>query len=188
MVARVLARVLPRWEIAVLVCAVAGPGCSSSGSSSGGAPEAGPSCPVDASIATFTFPDAALGDSGGSAVSCGVCLNTSCSAYVQVCDDDCSCLEATKNVLECGQDGGTALACSMMYGSSEYNFTQLALCILQNCEGVCNLNGVLDAGSDASVAADGSAADGATDATLGPADAANTDAAPGASAADSSGD
>jgi hypothetical protein len=189
MVARVLARVVPRWEIAVLVCAVAAQGCSSSGSSSG-SPEAGPACPVDASIATFTFPDAALGDSGSTAVSCGACLNTSCIAYVQACDNDCSCLEATKNVLECGQDGGTALTCSMMYGSSEGNFTQLALCILENCEDVCNLNGVLDAGAEGSVATtEASTADGGSDATLGSSDAATSDAtSEAATVADSGGD
>jgi hypothetical protein len=169
-----LSRFVARWGVTAVLAAVA-VGCSSS-SSSGGAPEAGPGCPIDASIATFTFPDASLGDAGGSALSCGACLNGSCAAYVAACDDDCACLEATKSVLECGQDGGTASACATMYGSSDTNFGSLAYCILDFCTDPCNLNGVVDAGTDAAASSDAASTDGALDAAA-PSDAAISDAA-----------
>jgi hypothetical protein len=157
-----LSRFVARWGVTAVLVTVAA-GCSSS-RSSGSAPEAGLECPIDASIATFTFPDASLGDAGGSALSCGACLNSSCAAYVAACDDDCACLEATKSVLECGQDGGTASACATMYGSSDTNFGSLAYCILESCTDPCNLNGVVDAGVDATPSADAGGTDGALDA------------------------
>src|SRR5580658_3925494 len=158
-----------------LACVVgtAAAGCSSSSSAG---PQL-PGCPIDASIATFTFPDAALGDAGGSALSCGACLNVSCATDVQACDNDCSCLTTTKNVLECGQDGGTAYSCTTTYASSNSNFSSLALCILESCLNPCNLHGVVDAGVVAPPAEAGSAPDaaGASDATT--SDAATADAA-----------
>lgn len=158
-----LSRFVARWGVTAVLAAVAA-GCASS-SSSGGGPDTGPACPIDASIATFTFPDASLGDAGGSVLSCAACLNGSCAAYVAACDDDCACLEATKLVLECGQDGGTASACATKYGSSDTNFGSLAYCILESCTDPCNLNGVVDAGTDAATPSDSGSADAALDAT-----------------------
>jgi len=155
-----LSRFVARWGVTAVLAAVAA-GCSSN-SSSGAAPEAGPACEVDASIATFTFPDASLGDAGGSAPSCGACLNEKCATDVAACDDDCTCLEATRLVLECGQDGGTATYCAGMYGSSNTNFASLAVCIYERCSAPCNLNGVA-AAADGGPSADTGSPDGAPD-------------------------
>ena len=120
-------------------------GCSSSSSPVGAmdaAADVGMTCPVDASIATFSFPDAALGDAGGNATSCGTCLNASCASAVSACDNDCSCLMATQTVLECGADGGTAAACAEL-GKSDMNFVTLAgLPFLDDCATECALTGV----------------------------------------------
>ena len=166
-----LSRFVARWGVTAVLGAMAA-GCSSN-SSSGGAPEAGPTCEVDASIATYTFPDASLGDAGGSAPLCGACLNEKCATDVAACDDDCPCLEATRSVLECGQDGGTASYCAGMYASSNTNFASLAVCIYEQCSTPCNLNGVV-ATTDAGPSAD-TGPDGAPDASA-TSDAATSDA------------
>jgi hypothetical protein len=174
-------RVVALWGATALV-GTAAAGCSSSSS----AGPTLPACPIDASIATFTFPDAALGDAGGTALSCGTCLNDSCVAYVQACDNDCSCLETTRNVLECGQEGGTVASCAAMYASNDSNFNALALCIYEMCTDPCALNGVIDGGEgDALPATDapsadagetGTPADGATSSDATAPDAAPADA------------
>jgi hypothetical protein len=121
----------------------------------------GPGCSIDASIATFNFPDAALGDSGGTATACGSCLNTNCGSAVAACDEECACLEATKAVLACGADGGTAFTCAMS-APQDTNFFTLALCIFDSCASPCALSALVDAGtlgvdSDAGAAMTGDA-------------------------------
>ncbi len=172
--------VISRWGAMGVLGAAAGCSSSSAQPASGGAPDSAPTCLIDASIATFTFPDAALGDAGSTSATCGSCLNSMCASWVQACDKDCLCLETTKAVLECGQDGGTAYTCAEMYGSSDTNFISLAGCILESCKDPCALNGV-DAGS----ASSGDAADDAPEVTS-PPDATVSDGGPPSDAASTS--
>jgi hypothetical protein len=137
--------------------AMVGTGCSSSSSPAATGPAdssldqssaedsgGGPACPIDASIATYNYPDAALNDAGGNATVCGACLNTNCASDVATCDQDCSCLQATKAVLACGADGGTAFACAVLE-TSDQNFVALARCIFNSCASECALAGLADA-------------------------------------------
>ncbi len=151
-----------RWWVVGLsagaaIVAAAGTGCSSSSSPAAGPPDASldqsaesdaaAACPIDSSIATYNFPDSALGDSGGTANACGACLNANCAADVAACDEDCSCLQATKAVLDCGADGGTAFSCAMAEQMESPKFVTLALCIFESCAAQCALNGLVDAGA-----------------------------------------